>query len=72
MNNSDKINTVNQQPLENGVLKELVHTLYANVSGFIDRNGKIVCHQCLPSRDIIDEITSSLRSVLFPGYFVYS
>jgi serine O-acetyltransferase len=72
MNHPEQYKFMQEHPLENGVLKELVQTLYANVAGFINRNGKTVCHQCLPSRGVVDEITSSLRSVLFPGYFGFS
>ena len=57
---------------ENGVLKDLVDTLFNNAEGFIDRNGRISCHQSLPSPSVIDEIVTALRSILFPGYFGFS
>jgi serine O-acetyltransferase len=57
---------------ENGVLKDLVNTLFSNAEGFIDRNGKAACHQSLPSRNVVDEVVTALRSILFPGYFGFS
>jgi serine O-acetyltransferase len=57
---------------ENGVLKDLVEALFSNAEDFIGRNGKISCHQSLPSPVVIKEVVTDLRSVLFPGYFGFS
>ncbi|MGA3083302.1 MAG: serine O-acetyltransferase EpsC [Thermodesulfobacteriota bacterium] len=72
MNHPNQNNPVPKESLENGALKDLVQTLYTNTLGFIDQNGKAACHQNLPSRRVVEEITSSLRTILFPGYFGFS
>ena len=48
MNHPNQNNPVPKESLENGALKDLVQTLYANTLGFIDQNGKAACHQNLP------------------------
>jgi len=57
---------------ENGVLKDLVETLFSNAEDFIGRNGKTSCHQSLPSPVVVEEVVTDLRSILFPGYFGFS
>jgi serine O-acetyltransferase len=72
MSAKNRKETVPPTIAENGELKDLVDTLFNNAEGFIKRNGRTTCHQSLPSRNVVEEVVTALRSILFPGYFGFS